>query len=109
MIRHSENTLTRLIKSAEISIQESENLIDSLLGKNNENDEDDDIVIIQESVKLSLKCPVTMKRMKLPVRGRRCRHVDVSQDRVYIVVIHYDQFLTHHFILFSVLTLLRTC
>jgi SUMO ligase MMS21 Smc5/6 complex component len=65
-----------LVQTELISVQSSESLIDNLLGKTG-NDEDDEISIVQQSVKVSLKCPITMKRMKLPVRGKRCKHVDV--------------------------------
>jgi hypothetical protein len=74
--RHSENSLSRIVENSTISIQSSNSLIDDLLGNNS--GEDEELQIIQESVKVSLKCPITMKRMKLPVRGKHCRHVDVS-------------------------------
>ena len=32
----------------------------------------------QTGVKVSLKCPVTFKKIKLPARGAECRHIQVS-------------------------------
>lgn len=78
-IRLSENYILSLVKKSEISIGESHRLIDSLLGKFKEEDEeDDDIVIVQSSVKVRMKCPLTFRRMKQPVRGIGCKHIDVS-------------------------------
>lgn len=34
----------------------------------------------QTGVKVSLKCPVTFKKIKLPARGAECRHIQVSID-----------------------------
>jgi hypothetical protein len=41
------------------------------------NPNDDDCVIVQDKVRLSLTCPLTLQRMKLPVRSRACKHVNV--------------------------------
>ena len=35
----------------------------------------------QTGVKVSLKCPVTFKKIKLPARGAECRHIQVCNDR----------------------------
>lgn len=81
--RHSENSLKFMVDNSTISIQKSHHLIDSLLGavqEGEEEEEDDELQIIQQSVKVSLKCPITMKRMKMPVRGKQCKHVDVSRS-----------------------------
>ncbi|KAK9326384.1 hypothetical protein V1517DRAFT_311618 [Lipomyces orientalis] len=37
-------------------------------------DDGDDIQCLTSSYKLTLKCPLSMKRMKLPVRSVRCKH-----------------------------------
>lgn len=33
--------------------------------------------IVQMSINMSLKCPITMKRIDLPARGQECRHPQV--------------------------------
>lgn len=41
-------------------------------------DDDDDIVVVQKTVKISLRCPISLLRISEPVKGSICRHVDVS-------------------------------
>ncbi|KAI8327711.1 hypothetical protein EDC96DRAFT_569643 [Choanephora cucurbitarum] len=85
--RYSENYILDLVKKSTLSITETENLIDDLLGKNSkQNEDEDDIVILQSSLKLSLKCPITMKRMKHPVRGKKCRHIDCFDLPAYLLM-----------------------
>ncbi|KAI7898458.1 uncharacterized protein BX663DRAFT_524787 [Cokeromyces recurvatus] len=83
--RFSENWILHHVHNTLISVKDSETMIDNLLGNNQTND-DDDIMVIQESVKLRLKCPITMKRMKQPVRGQNCKHVDCFDLEGYLIV-----------------------
>lgn len=32
----------------------------------------------QTAIKVSLKCPVTFRRIQLPARGHDCRHIQVG-------------------------------
>lgn len=73
--RYSENSFLDRVKRATIKEEVTAKMIDSMLGKSID---DDDIVILQETVKMSLKCPVSLKRMKMPVRGVNCKHIDVT-------------------------------
>ncbi|KAI8968544.1 MIZ/SP-RING zinc finger-domain-containing protein [Mycotypha africana] len=85
--QYSENYIKEVVANATISIDKSQQLIDKLLGSgSNQNDDDDDLVVIQSSVRLSLKCPITLKRIKQPVRGRNCRHVDCFDFLGYILI-----------------------
>lgn len=34
-------------------------------------------VVEQTAIKVSLKCPITFKRINLPARGQECKHVQV--------------------------------
>lgn len=34
----------------------------------------------QTAIKVSLKCPITFRRIQLPARGHDCKHVQVSSD-----------------------------
>jgi SUMO ligase MMS21 Smc5/6 complex component len=88
-IRHSENSLSKIVENTTISIKSSQDLIDNLLGNGNhqqdDDDDDDELVILQESVKVSLKCPITLKRIKMPVRGIKCKHIDVNIILLFIL------------------------
>ncbi|KAG2176267.1 hypothetical protein INT43_005501, partial [Umbelopsis isabellina] len=39
---------------------------------------DDDIECMQESIKVSLRCPISLLRIKEPVKGVKCVHVEAS-------------------------------
>lgn len=43
-----------------------------------QNTEDDDIECMQDSIKVSLRCPISLLRIKEPVKGIKCSHVEVS-------------------------------
>jgi hypothetical protein len=40
--------------------------------------EDDEIECLQDSIKVSLRCPISLLRIKEPVKGVNCSHVEVS-------------------------------
>ncbi|KAG1087547.1 hypothetical protein G6F42_020568 [Rhizopus arrhizus] len=78
-IRLSDNYILGLVKNKVISVEKSERVIDDFLGAGKAaSDDDDELVIVQSSVKLSLKCPLTFRKIKQPVKGVDCKHVDVS-------------------------------
>lgn len=66
-----------MVETSIIKIDETEKLIRNFFGQMDK-DDDDDIVIIQNSVKLSLRCPISLKKLKLPIRGINCKHLEVS-------------------------------
>jgi hypothetical protein len=39
---------------------------------------DDEIECMQKSIKVSLRCPISLLRIKEPVKGIKCLHVEVS-------------------------------
>ncbi|KAK1442892.1 zinc finger miz domain-containing protein [Babesia gibsoni] len=54
---------------------------------NNLNDEDDDDVIcMEETNEIELNCPITLDRMELPARGRKCRHLQCFDLKGYLHV-----------------------
>ncbi|RCI02975.1 hypothetical protein CU098_006570 [Rhizopus stolonifer] len=71
-VRESENMITERLRNNTISVQEGKARIDQVLG----NYGDDEVVIEQPSIKLSLKCPVSLTKMKKPVKGDGCKHID---------------------------------
>ncbi|KAI9345115.1 MIZ/SP-RING zinc finger-domain-containing protein [Pilaira anomala] len=69
------NAAKRMVDASTIKIDETEKLIRNFFGQVDK-DDDDDIVIVQKSVKLSLRCPISLKKLKLPIRGRNCKHLE---------------------------------
>jgi SUMO ligase MMS21 Smc5/6 complex component len=43
---------------------------------------DDELQLMEEEV--SLRCPITMKRMKSPVRGEQCKHLQCFERASFI-------------------------
>ena len=39
-----------------------------------------DDAVEQTAIKVSLKCPITQRRITLPARGHDCRHIQVQND-----------------------------
>jgi hypothetical protein len=81
----TEWTIAQNLNTCTLDISAGEALIDKLLGNTDTIDssnpgagDDDDIEVIQESVKLNLKCPISLTMIKTPVKGVACRHPDVS-------------------------------
>ena len=61
-----------------MEINKGRSIVNRLLG-NTENDvDDDDIQIHQANVKIGLKCPISLQRIKLPTKGETCKHADVG-------------------------------
>lgn len=63
-----------------LDVQAGEDMIDILLGKKVDESQDDEIVIQQPSVKVSLICPILFTKIKMPVKGKKCKHVEVSNN-----------------------------
>jgi SUMO ligase MMS21 Smc5/6 complex component len=49
-----------------------------MLGCDTNKNDDDDIIILQESVKVGFRCPITLVRIKQPVRSKKCKHASVG-------------------------------
>lgn len=47
-------------------------------------DDDDDIIIESTSLKITLKCPLSMALITLPVRGRTCEHLECFDYETYM-------------------------
>jgi SUMO ligase MMS21 Smc5/6 complex component len=78
-IRESEEIIQAKVKNNIISLSQGEELVDTLLGAGKKNADDEDIEIIQESIRLSLRCPISLLRIVTPVKGITCKHPNVSQ------------------------------
>ncbi|KAG2236005.1 hypothetical protein INT48_004335, partial [Thamnidium elegans] len=83
--RFSINAAKRMIEASTIKIEETERMIRNFLGSMEDGD-DDDIVILQRSVKLSLKCPISLKKFKTPTRGKNCKHLDCFDLVPYLLI-----------------------
>ncbi|OUM62037.1 hypothetical protein PIROE2DRAFT_62157 [Piromyces sp. E2] len=54
------------------------------VGSNNNND--DDLIIIDSTITVSLKCPISFSRIKNPVRGVECKHVQAFELDSYLSI-----------------------
>lgn len=80
-MRETEDTIKMGVQQREpITIEESRQCVNTLLGKTAPAT-DDDVVISQESVRISLKCPISLQRITYPVRGTQCKHPDVREQK----------------------------
>jgi hypothetical protein len=43
----------------------------------------------QTAIKVSLKCPITFRRIVLPARGHECKHIQVSGSRSLNISVAY--------------------
>ncbi|KAI9309402.1 MIZ/SP-RING zinc finger-domain-containing protein [Cunninghamella echinulata] len=84
----SEYTIIRDIQNRISGISDGERCVHKLLsiGDKKLSDDDDDIHIIQQSVKLNLKCPISFTPIKIPVKGEDCRHPDCFDLCSYLAV-----------------------
>ncbi|CAO3635660.1 unnamed protein product [Cunninghamella blakesleeana] len=88
-ICQSEDTIIKNLMDKEFSISDGEKRINKLLSidsNDQNNDDDDEIHIVQQSVKLNLKCPISFTMIKNPVKGEDCRHPDCFDFKSYIAV-----------------------
>lgn len=70
--------LKQMIMKKRLEVNVGRNIINTLLGKNRAASDDDDIQVMQRVVRIKLSCPVSMKRIEVPVKGEKCKHPDVS-------------------------------
>lgn len=45
----------------------------------------------QTAIKVSLKCPITFRRIQLPARGHDCRHIQVRSLIHYLIIIYTSE------------------
>jgi len=50
------------------------------------NNDDDDLIIIDSTITISLKCPISFSRIKNPVRGNNCQHVQTFELDSYLSI-----------------------
>ena len=44
----------------------------------------------QTAIKVSLKCPITFRRITLPARGHDCKHIQVNFHTPLSLFVYYD-------------------
>lgn len=73
---HSSGYWGPLLKSFPLSLSVKRNFSSGTIpGTPGPNGEDG---VEQTAIKVSLKCPITFRRIQLPARGHDCRHIQVS-------------------------------
>ncbi|KAI9495102.1 hypothetical protein BDB00DRAFT_815874 [Zychaea mexicana] len=78
-VRESEEIITNWVQSRILDINNGRGIVNRLLGvAGSNNNGDDDLEICQTNVKIGLKCPISLQRIKVPTKGRDCNHADVS-------------------------------
>lgn len=73
-MRDSENLIIEKARNNPVTIEEGRAMVAKLLG----NYDDEEITIKQTSIKVSLKSPISFSRIRMPVKGVECNHIDVS-------------------------------
>lgn len=104
-LRESEQLIRARAKTKSIDIPQGQRLVNKLIGVKESDDdslsgmsgltsqpqspsigtkdqsvpssEDDEIECMQESIKINLRCPISLLRIKEPVKGVACQHVEV--------------------------------
>lgn len=71
--------ITNALKDTVIDISSGQQSIDRLL--ENGDAQDDDIEIVQKSIVLNLKCPISLTVIKTPTKGAHCKHPAVSTEK----------------------------
>ncbi|KAL1916682.1 uncharacterized protein VTP21DRAFT_5386 [Calcarisporiella thermophila] len=51
-----------------------------------EEESDDDLEILQKNLRISLRCPISMTRIRFPVRGVECRHIECFDLQSYLEI-----------------------
>lgn len=55
-------------------------------GQEEEIDDDDDDIQIQNTLPVQLLCPLSKCRIKLPVRGQKCQHIQCYDADTYLLI-----------------------
>ncbi|CEJ00910.1 hypothetical protein RMCBS344292_14950 [Rhizopus microsporus] len=84
-VRESENYIVEKVRKTPLSVQRGKEAIDKLLRKKDGSD-DDEIAIEQKTLRVSLKCPITLTRIKIPAKGIKCKHVDCFDLHDYLLL-----------------------
>ncbi|KAI9315099.1 hypothetical protein BX666DRAFT_355876 [Dichotomocladium elegans] len=84
-VRETESAIVNKIMSKVLDINIGRNIINKLLGKSGSN-EDDDLEVLQPTVRISLKCPISLMRIRIPVKGKDCRHPECFDLQSYLAI-----------------------
>ncbi|KAI7852091.1 hypothetical protein BDC45DRAFT_607599 [Circinella umbellata] len=87
-IRESEEIISQGVQSRVLDINKGRAIVNRLLGNTESDADDDDIQIHQTNVKIGLKCPISLQRIKLPTKGEACKHPDCFDLSSYLAVNH---------------------
>ncbi|KAG2221228.1 hypothetical protein INT45_013939, partial [Circinella minor] len=87
-IRESEEIISKGVQSRVLDINKGRAIVNRLLGNTESDADDDDIQIHQTNVKIGLKCPISLQRIKLPTKGEACKHPDCFDLSSYLAVNH---------------------
>ncbi|ORZ08665.1 hypothetical protein BCR42DRAFT_424651 [Absidia repens] len=87
----SQDMITRFLYDYIIDAASGEQFVDRLLGNGgshnqNHDEADDDIEIIQKSIVLTLKCPISLTIIKTPTKGVDCRHPSCFDLHSYLAM-----------------------
>jgi hypothetical protein len=74
-----EEAIATLLTLPKYSNSDFRTMVDSLFKP-----DDDECMVVQSSLQLSLTCPLTLQRMKLPVRSRLLKHIHVPPFNVVL-------------------------
>ncbi|KAL0076053.1 MIZ/SP-RING zinc finger-domain-containing protein [Phycomyces blakesleeanus] len=84
IVRNNANRIVEAISTRHLAIDKGKNSINRLLGSVALEDENDEILMRQENVKLNLRCPISFVRIELPVKGINCQHPDCFDLASYL-------------------------
>ncbi|KAI9029620.1 MIZ/SP-RING zinc finger-domain-containing protein [Phycomyces nitens] len=84
IVRDKANSIVKTLATRLLDMDKGKKSIDRLLGSVALEDENDEILMRQESVKLSLRCPISFVRIELPVKGINCLHPDCFDLTSYL-------------------------
>ncbi|ORX87899.1 hypothetical protein BCR32DRAFT_239808 [Anaeromyces robustus] len=68
------------------NILETEDEFKKQTGGNLSNSDDDDLIIVDPNITISLKCPISLIRIMNPVRGKRCQHLQTFDLDSYLSI-----------------------
>ncbi|CAG8638819.1 2335_t:CDS:2, partial [Paraglomus occultum] len=88
LLRESEDLILHYVRRKHLSEQDGITNVDRLLSGGLD---DDDIEVRQEVIKVSMKCPLSLLRIKEPVKGAKCRHVACFDLSSYLAVNRANQ------------------
>ncbi|ORX52697.1 hypothetical protein DM01DRAFT_1383877 [Hesseltinella vesiculosa] len=79
----SHDIIYRFVEAKVLPRSKGESLVNGLLGSG-ANEADDEVQVTQPFVRLPLTCPISFKRMQLPVKGLACKHIECFDLRCFL-------------------------